>query len=162
MKKIFFAAAMACLALLVSCQESVPHTGDDTGALYGVWALKTKTDAVKNSDGTVTDNTVDHSNVHFYLTLSEFPLPHAIAKKGSFTDLDLDDVDVDGVLFTYNKDKKQISFKKQIWLSDDLLKYNMILSGTFDVVELTDKTLVLRQESSLLRTVTTYTYQRYK
>ena len=160
MKKIFFAAALACLALLVSCQESVPHTGDDTGALYGIWAMKTKTEVVKNSDGTVTDNTVDYSNVHFYLTLSEFPLPHAIAKKGSFTDLDLDDVDVDGVLFTYNKDKKQISFKKTLWLTEGL-KYSMYLSGTFDVVELTDKALALRQET-LLGTVTTYTFQRQK
>ena len=161
MKKFFFAAALACLALLVSCQESVPHTGDDTGALYGVWALKTRTNTVTNSDGTVTDNAVDYSDVHFYLTLSEFPFPHALAKKGSFTDLDLDDVDVDGVIFTYNKDKKQISFQKRLWLTEGL-KYSMELSGTYDVVELTDKTLVLRQESSLLRTVTTYTYQRYK
>ena len=161
MKKIFFAAALACLALLVSCQESVPHTGDDTGALYGIWAMKTKTEAVKNSDGTVTDNTVDYSSVHFYLTLSEFPVPSAIAKKGSLTDLDLDDVDVDGVLFTYNKDKKQISFKKTLWLTEGL-KYNIHLSGTFDVVELTDKALVLRQENSLLGTVTTYTFQRQK
>ena len=159
MKTHFFAAVIACLALLVSCQEGVLHTGDDTGDLYGVWALQTKTEAAQNADGM---SHVDYSSVHFYLTLSEFPFPHAIAKKGSFTDLDLDDVDVDAVGFTYNKDQKKISFKKMLWLSDELLTYNMTLDGTFDVVELTDKSLVLRQESTLLKKTTTYAFQRYK
>ncbi len=159
MKTHFFAAVIACLALLVSCQEGVRHTGDDTGDLYGVWALQTKTEAAQNADGM---SHVDYSSVHFYLTLSEFPFPHAIAKKGSFTDLDLDDVDVDAVGFTYNKDQKKISFKKMLWLSDELLTYNMTLDGTFDVVELTDKSLVLRQESTLLKKTTTYAFQRYK
>ena len=159
MRKYVLAAMIASLALLfVSCQESFNHTGDLTGELYGVWALKTKTEVVQGADGV---SNVDYTNVHFYLTLSEFPFPHAFAKKGSFTDLDLDDVDVDAVGFTFNQDQKKINFNKRIWLSDDLLTYNMILDGTFDVVELTDKTLVLRQESTILKTTTTYSFQRY-
>lgn len=160
MRKYVLAAIIASLALLfVSCQEKVDHTGDQTKMLYGIWALKTKTEAVQTSDG-VSSKDVDYTNVHFYLTLSEFPFPHAIAKKGSFTDLDLDDVDVDAVGFTYNQDQKKISFKKRLWLSDDLLTYNMILDGTFDVLELSDNSLVLRQESTILKTTTTYTFQR--
>ena len=159
MKKVLFAAAIACLSLFVSCEKGVPHTGDTTGDLYGVWALKTKTEVLVTSDGTKT-NEVDYSSCHFYLTLSEFPFPHAIAKKGSLTSLDLDDVDVDAVTFTYNQVLKQISFNKRLWLSDDLLKYNMLLSGTFDVQELTDKTFVISQE--LLGATTIYSYERYK
>ena len=162
MKKIILAAAIACMALLASCQKGVIHTGDKTGTLYGVWALNTKTEAIQTSDGKVTQEQVDYSGVHFYLTLSELPFPHAIAKKGSFTDLDLDDVDVDAVTFTYNQDQKKISFSKKLWLSDGLLTYNMILNGTFDVVELTDKTLVLRQEEPLLQKTTTYAFLRYE
>ena len=159
MKKYFILAAFACLALLfVSCdKQGVPHTGDETGTLYGIWYLKTKTD-VSGSD----TKTVDYTKCHFYLSLSEFPFPHAIAKKGSFTSFDLDDVDVDAVRFTYNAEQKKISFNNAIWLTDDLLSYSMLLSGTFDVVALDEKTLALRQENGLLGTTTTYTYERMK
>lgn len=65
-------------------------------------------------------------------------------------------------MFSYNENLKKISFNKQIWLSDDLLKYNMLLSGTFDIVELSDKVLALQQENGLLGVTTTYTYERMK
>ena len=59
MKKLLFAAIAACLALLASCSvPRVNHTGDFTGAIYGVWALDSR-------------NQVDYSGVHFYLSLSE-------------------------------------------------------------------------------------------
>lgn len=71
MKKLLFVAAMTCLFLLTSCGVSrVRHTGDLSGAIYGVWALESK-------------NQVDYSGVHFYLSLSEPRI--ALAKKGSFT-----------------------------------------------------------------------------
>ena len=165
MKKFMFTAVLACLAaLFVSCEDGVSHTGDETGTLYGVWALNNKTEVFQNSNGEITPKSVDYSGVHFYLALSEFPFPHAIAKKGSFTNFDLDDVDVDAVTFTYNQDQKKISFNKRLWLSDELLTYNMILSGTFDVLQLDDKTLSICQEETLLGTTTktTYTFQRYK
>lgn len=154
MKKLFLMAAVACLALFVSCEKGVEHTGDSTGGLYGVWALKTKTEITHKTDGDVTKE-VDYSGVHFYLTLSEFPFPHAFGKKASF-----DDVDVDAVTFTYNEAQKKISFKEAIWLSEGLT-YHMILSGTFDVVELTDKTLVLRYDDNIAKVSTIYAYERF-
>lgn len=160
MKKTFLLAVIVCLALFTSCEkQGVPHTGDLTGNIYGIWELTTKTEAIQTSEGIDTKE-ADYTKVHFYLALAEFPIPHAIAKKGSFTDLDLDDVDVDGSTFTFNADQKKISFKKVLWLSDELLTYNMLLTGTFDVLELTDKTLVIRQEETLLNRTVTYTYTK--
>lgn len=158
MKKFFYAAAVACLALFTSCEkEGVDHTGDVTGSLYGVWALDTKTEITKDSKGKETPNEVDYSGFHFYLSLSEPRI--AIAKKGSFTQLDLDDVDVDAAQFSYNADKQQISFNKQLWLSEGLL-YHMRLYGTYDILELTDSRLVFQQEALGVKTV--YAYHRYK
>lgn len=160
MKKTFLLAVIVCLALFTSCEkQGVPHTGDLTGNIYGIWELTTKTETIQTSEGIDTKE-ADYTKVHFYLALAEFPIPHAIAKKGSFTDLDLDDVDVDGSTFTFNADQKKISFKKVLWLSDELLTYNMLLTGTFDVLELTDKTLVIRQEETLLNRTVTYTYTK--
>ena len=162
MKRFLFLAAIFAAALFTSCEkEGVPHTGDLTGNLYGVWTLTNKTEVVKSNDGDKTSN-VDYTNVHFYLAFGEFPFPHAIAKKGSFTQLDLDDVDVDAVTFTYNADQRKISFKKKLWLSDEFFKYNMTLDGTFDVLELSDTLFVIQQENILLKTTTTYTFQRSK
>lgn len=160
MKKTFLLAVIVCLALFTSCEkQGVPHTGDLTGNIYGIWELTTKSEAVQTSEG-IDKKDYDYTKVHFYLALDEFPIPHAIAKKGSFTDLDLDDVDVDGSTFTFNADQSKISFKKVLWLSDEILTYNMLLSGTFDVLELTDKTLVLQQEEPLLKRTVTYSYKK--
>lgn len=160
MKKTIILAAIACVALLTSCEkQDVPHTGDLTGNIYGIWALNTRTETIQGSNGAETKD-YDYTKVHFYLALSEFPIPHAIAKKGSFTDLDLDDVDVDGTTFTFNADQKKILFNKLIWLSDEALTYNMRLSGTFDVLELTDKTLVISQNEALLNRTITYSFKK--
>jgi hypothetical protein len=145
MKKLLFAAVIACLALFTSCGvSSVNHTGDRTGSIYGVWALQSK-------------NQVDYSGVHFYLSLSEPRI--ALAKKGSFTQFDLKDVDVDGAQFSYNASRKQISFTKTLWLTQGL-HYEMRLSGTYNVLEMTRTKLVIQKES--LGTRTTYSFRRYK
>ncbi len=145
MKKLLFAAVIACLALFTSCGvSSVNHTGDRTGSIYGVWALQSK-------------NQVDYSGVHFYLSLSEPRI--ALAKKGSFTQFDLKDVDVDGAQFSYNASRKQISFTKTLWLTQGL-HYEMRLSGTYNVLEMTRTKLVIQKES--LGTSTTYSFRRYK
>lgn len=145
MKKFLFAAVFACLALFTSCGVSrVGHTGDLTGNIYGVWALESR-------------NQVDYSGVHFYLSLSEPRI--ALAKKGSFTQFDLRDVDVDGSQFSYNASKKQISFTKTLWLTQGL-QYEMRLSGTYKVLEMTRTKLVLQKESLGGRTV--YSFRRYK
>ena len=145
MKKLLFASLVACLALFTSCGVSnVKHTGDYTGAIYGVWALESK-------------NQVDYSGVHFYLSLSEPRI--ALAKKGSFTLLDLKDVDVDGAQFSYNASRKQISFTKTLWLTQGL-QYEMRLSGTYQVLEMTRTKLVLQKASVGIPTI--YTFRRYR
>lgn len=158
MKKFLYAAAIACLALFTSCEkQGVDHTGDVTGSLYGVWALDSKTEVTKDSNGKEIRNEVDYASCHFFLSLSEPRI--AIAKKGSFTQLDLKDVDVDAVQFSYNADKNQISFEKTLWLSDSLI-YHMRLFGTYDILELTKDKLVFQQEVLGVKTI--YAYHRYK
>lgn len=144
MKKLFVVAFIASLCLFTSCGVSVGHTGDLTGSIYGVWSLESK-------------NQVDYSGVHFYLSLSEPRI--ALAKKGSFTMLDLKDVDVDGSQFSYNASKKLISFEKTLWLTQGL-NYEMRLSGTYKVVEMTRTKLVIQKDGFAGRT--TYTFRRYK
>ena len=145
MKKILFAAVIACAALFTSCGVSrINHTGDVTGSIYGVWALESK-------------NQVDYSGVHFYLSLSEPRI--ALAKKGSFTKFDLKDVDVDGSQFSYSASRKQISFTKTLWLTQGL-HYEMRLSGTYNVLEMNRRRLVIQKES--LGGSTTYAFRRYK
>ena len=158
MKRLLFAAAFACLALFVSCEkQGVSHTGDLTGDLYGVWAMDSKTIVTTDANGKENRSEVDYTSVHFYLSLSEPRL--ALAKKGSFTLLDLKDVDVDGSQFSYNASRKQLSFTKTLWLTQGL-KYEMRLSGTYKVLEMTRTKLVIQKES--LGGRTTYTFRRYK
>ena len=158
MKKFLFAAAVACVALFVSCEkQGVDHTGDITGSLYGIWALDSRTDVSKNSKGKETRSEVDYSSFHFYLSLSEPRL--ALAKKGSFTQLDLDDVDVDGAQFSYNDSKRQISFDDVLWLSEGIL-YHMRLYGTYDILELTEDRFVIQQEVAGSKTI--FAYHRYR
>lgn len=161
MKRFLLFAAIFAAALFTSCEkQGVPHTGDVTGNLYGVWNLTSKSIVDKNDSSKSLND--DYTNVHFYVAFGEFPFPHAIGKKGSFTEFDLDDVDVDGAMITYNSDQRKISFtKSQIWLTDGL-RYSMKLDGTYDVLELTDKQFIIQQENVLLKTITTYTFKRYK
>ena len=144
MKKIFFAAVIACLAFTSCGVSKVGHTGDLTGSIYGIWALESR-------------NQVDYSGVHFYLSLSEPRI--ALAKKGSFTQFDLKDVDVDGSQFSYNAAKKQIGFTKTLWLTEGL-KYEMRLSGTYNILEMTRKKLVIQKESMGVKTI--YSFRRYR
>ena len=144
MKKLFFAAVIACLALTSCGVSNVRHTGDLTGSIYGIWALDSK-------------NQVDYSGVHFYLSLSEPRI--ALAKKGSFTQLDLKDVDVDGSQFSYNATKKQIGFTITLWLTEGL-QYEMRLSGTYNILEMTRTKLVIQKESMGVKTI--YSFRRYR
>ena len=158
MKRFLFAAVIACLTMITSCGVSnVHHTGDLTGSIYGVWALDSKAIAPANSVGNSSLNQVDYSGVHFYLSLSEPRI--ALAKKGSLTQLDLKDVDVDGSQFSYNASKKQISFTKTLWLTQGL-QYEMRLSGTYKVLEMTRTKLVIQKESMGVRTV--YSFRRFR
>ena len=120
-------------------------------------ALDSKTVAPAGPVGNVASNQVDYSGVHFYLSLSEPRI--ALAKKGSFTQLDLKDVDVDGAQFSYNATKKMISFTTTLWLTQGL-QYEMRLSGTYSVLEMTRTKLVIQKESMGVRTI--YSFRRYK
>jgi len=159
MKKLIYLAAIACMALFVSC-EKVSHTGDETGNLYGIWALTTKTTITQDSEGNTTSQEVDYTKNHFYLVFSEFPFPNAVGKKGSLSNLDLDDVDVDAVKFSYNAEQNKINFDGTIWLSDDVLTRNMLLTGTFNVSELTQNKFVIQQTVGNLTTVYSYVKQK--
>ena len=158
MKNLFYAALAACLTLLTSCGASrVSHTGDFSGAIYGVWALESKALVPAGSVGITSGNPVDYSGVHFYLSLSEPRI--ALAKKGSFTQFDLKDVDVDGSQFSFNASRKLISFTKTLWLTQGL-QYEMRLSGTYRVLEMTRTKLVIQKESMGFKTI--YSFRRYK
>lgn len=161
MKAKFLMAVLACLAMFSSCDKQVvSHTGDDTGNLYGIWQLDKKTETEPQSSGDQTKET-DFSNIHFYLAISNAGVPHALAKKGSFMELDLKDVDVDGTLFTYNAEQKKISFVEKLWLTElvNLTVYDMELNGTFDVLELTSDSFVIRQKN-FLGVTTTYAFKK--
>lgn len=160
MKKLFMAVAIACLAIFPSCDKGVSHTGDATGDLYGIWRLEKRTDVVPQSDGSTKTTETDYTNVNFFMALSNLGVPHALAKKGSFTALDLKDVDVDGTIFTYNADLKQMSFRERLWLTEikNLVTYSMELKGTYDVLELTPGTLVIQQKNLL--EVKTYSFRK--
>ena len=158
MRRMLIVAVIACMALLTSCGANrVSHTGDLTGSIYGVWALESKSVVPAGAVGQDAQNQVDYSGVHFYLSLSEPRI--ALAKKGSFTQLDLDDVDVDGSQFSFNAYKKRICFTKTLWLTEGL-RYEMRLSGTYQVVEMSRSKLVLQKETLGVRTV--YSFRRYK
>ncbi|MBR1570273.1 MAG: hypothetical protein IJ823_02730 [Bacteroidales bacterium] len=141
----------------LSCTKGVEHTGDQSGNLYGNWVLDTKSVTIGDNTPAVTD----FSGAHFYLGFMEPKL--AFGKEGSIFTFDIDDVDA--VPFSYNAGKKQITFEKIISLSTGFPPKVMWLFGTYDVVELTDKKLVLSQTvSSLLdsdtRETTEYTYHK--
>ena len=157
MKKMLFAAVIACLALTSCSVSKVRHTGDLSGSIYGIWALDSKTVVPAGSIGNDSRNQVDYSGVHFYLSLSEPRI--ALAKKGSFTQFDLKDVDVDGSRFSYNATKKQIGFTKTLWLTEGL-RYEMRLSGTYKVLEMTHARLVIQKESLGVKTI--YSFRRYR
>ncbi|MBQ6073210.1 MAG: hypothetical protein IJK90_04780 [Bacteroidales bacterium] len=158
MKKLLFAVVIVGLVLFTSCGVSrVNHTGDITGSIYGVWALDSKAVVPSGSIGNAARNQVDYSGVHFYLSLSEPRI--ALAKKGSFTQFDLKDVDVDGSQFSFNASRKLISFTKTLWLTQGL-QYEMRLSGTYRVLEMTRTKLVIQKESMGFKTI--YSFRRYK
>ena len=122
-----------------------------------MWALESKSVVPTGTVGQDAQNQVDYSGVHFYLSLSEPRI--ALAKKGSFTQLDLDDVDVDGSQFSFNASQKRISFTKTLWLTEGL-RYEMRLSGTYKILQMTRTKLVIQKES--LGGRTTYAFHRYK
>ncbi len=186
MKRILIAALAACVVMFSSCEaEGILETGDQTEeqpeeqvkeqtevqtgdqageqteeqaekqtvSLYGIWALDSKTEVTTDSKGKEKSSKVDYSRFHFYLVFGDPYL--ALAKKGSLSNFDLDDVDVDGTHFSYDNSKKKIRFNDTLWLSEGLL-YHMRLSGTYDVIELSENRLVIQQEVLGVKTIFSY------
>jgi hypothetical protein len=137
MKKFFYAAIAACVAFLAaSCEGKLEEpTGEVTGSLYGTWVFDTYKIALSGSvnekDGSIP---VVIPYVFKKTTLSFNDNSVATAHMGWETKMSK---------FTYNPDKRQIVFDKMLEVSDDGMV--MILAGTFDVVELTEDKLVLKQ-----------------
>jgi hypothetical protein len=168
MKRLFCSVIIAAFALLtVSCEkETVPDTGDKTGDLYGVWVLDTKNvENVTDNNGKtdVSHEETDFKGEHFLLKLTDFNM--AFAQEGSIFTFDIDDVD--STPYTYNSDLKQISFEKPLILSTGFLPAKVMkLHGTYDVVKLTEKSLVIKMVDevkigTLSNTQTTvYTYHK--
>ena len=137
MKKFVFAAVAVCAALLaVSCSNKLENpTGDETGVLYGTWVLDTYKIEVGGSygdkDGTIPVQ-IPYGLKRTTLTLDENL--KAWAQMGGESDWSN---------FSYDSEKKTIVFDRMLEVSDDGMI--MVLYGQFDVAELTETTLVLKQ-----------------
>ena len=155
MKRIVLSLMAVVALFLSSCTKGVEHTGDNTGDLYGNWVLDTKK-TVSNNNEVI--SVTDFTNDHFYLAFMEPQV--AFGKEGSIFTFDIDDVDA--VTFAYNTDKKQITFEKLIYLSKGFPPKVMELFGTYDVLELTSKSLVLSQPTESLVGGFTIVYSYHK
>ena len=168
MKRLLYSLMIAAAALLPNAceKENVPNTGDDTGTLYGTWVLDLKTVDYATTTGGKTETSHDQTDFtgeHFLLRLTDYYM--AFAQKGTLVTFDIDDLD--GSPYTYNSGLKQISFSKSLSLSSGFLPMKlMTLSGTFDVEELTNKSLVLKKIDEVKintyssTTVTVYSFHK--
>ena len=75
--------------------------------------------------------------------------------------------DLDGVIYTYDSDLKQISFKKVIYLHKGFLNSKVMeLYGKYEVIELTKEKLILQQAKSVTlngdttKTITVYSFHK--
>jgi len=135
MKKFFFAIAVAGAAILaLSCNRLENQTGDETGTLYGTWVMDSYTFELGGSkdDKSGTIPIVIPYFKNTTLTLSENLRAWAgMGLEGDWSN------------YSYDSQKKQIVFDHMIEVSDD--GQIMVLYGTFDVAELSDTKLVLKQ-----------------
>ena len=161
--RCFAASLVACAALVFpSCTKGVEHTGDETGTLYGRWALDSKTVATPTETGETQVTETSFANDHFFLCLVDPQL--AFGKEGTLLTFDIDDVDA--CRFSYNAQQSKISFEEIILLSTGFPPRTMRLFGTFDVLKLTDTELVISQEDKVLigdinyQALTTYYYHK--
>ena len=159
---------VAAIALLpVACdKENNPDTNDHAGTLYGTWKLDTKTvETTTTSNGKTDSNkdVTDFTGDHFLLRLTDFFM--AFGQEGSVLTFDIDDLD--GVIYTYDSDLKQISFKKVIYLHKGFLNSKVMeLYGKYEVIELTKEKLILQQAKSVTlkgdttKTITVYSFHK--
>ena len=143
--KTLAASLLACAALVFSsCEKGVTNTPDYTGNLYGIWQVDSKV---------VGNKTTDFTSEHFYLCLT--PILMAFEWTGSIAALDVDHIDVDFSFYTYNDQQHKISFRESNAQAQSLEKF-IRLSGTYDVLELSEDKLVISK--TVGNTTTTYYY----
>lgn len=161
---MIFMAAIACLALFVSCEkQSVEHTGDPTGKLYGTWVLDTQevvSETITSGKTETNKMSTDYTDGNFYLLLAK--------PRVAVATFDIENVDLNGEdSFSYNANSMMITFNRKLELTSAFPIKVMVLNGTYDVLEMSDR-LVLRSlpdeivVSNLVRTkkTTTYTFHR--
>lgn len=147
--KTLAASLLACAALVFSsCEKGVTNTPDYTGNLYGIWQVDSKV---------VGNKTTDFTSEHFYLCLT--PILMAFEWTGSIAALDVDHIDVDFSFYTYNGQQHKISFRESNAQAQSLEKF-IRLSGTYDVLELSEDKLVISK--TVGNTTTTYYYHLAK
>ena len=136
MKKSVFALIALCVAFMAaSCNKLPVQTGDETGTLYGTWVLdsyKIEVGGSVDEKGGTFPVTIPYNLKKTTLTLDESLV--ARAHMGGKTDW---------ANYSYNGEKKQITFDRMIEVSDDGMI--MGLYGLFDVAELNETTLILKQ-----------------
>jgi len=138
MKKILFAAMAACLAILAVSCEMDSTSGENS--LYGTWVLDTHSFESQMSlfgSNTTFSDDLDFTKRNCVLIL-DGQVMYATAQFGG---------DMGGAQFSYNDEKKEITFLGDgisVW---DDGKY-MMLWGKYEVAKLTSKELVLKQPDS--------------
>ena len=136
MKKTLFAFVAFSLALLaISCNRLDNPTGDETGMLYGTWVLDTYRIEVSGSKD-------DQSSA------IPVEIPYALKKTTLTLDEDMKAYahmgwETDWANYSYDAAKQQIVFDHLMEVSDDGLV--MVLYGRFDVAQLDENQLVLKQ-----------------
>ena len=135
MKKLILAIAVASLAILaMSCNRLDNPTGDVTGTLYGTWVMDLYEFEVGGSKDDQSGSFRIPVPYFQYTTLTFHENLRVTAVMGW---------EGDWSNFSYDAAKKQITFDRMIEVSDD--GQIMVLYGTFDVLELSEDKLVLRQ-----------------
>lgn len=157
-RKIFRSLlAIACVVSLASSCYKENATGDDASAIYGQWMLDTETviiEASVSGNGTTNRTVVDFTGTGCCLELG---VEGASARMGW---------DMAVTLFSYDAGSRRIDFPRGLSVSDD--GKALVLIGSYDVTELTDKKLVLTQKSigvsigSILDATQTATYEFHK
>ena len=126
--------AIACIAVsAVSCYKDGPDNGGDA-SIYGKWMLDTQTVLIETSvagSGSNNKTVVDFGGTGCYLELGN---EGAAAYLG---------FDIDVSTFSFNAESKRIDFPRGLSVSDNGKAF--VLYGSYDVTELTDSKLTLKQ-----------------
>ena len=128
-------SALACTAVLASsCYKEDDGKGES--AVYGQWMLDTETviiEASSSGNGSKNERIIDFTGTGCYIELG---VEGASARLGS---------DFNVTVYSYDAGSKRIDFPRGLSVSDD--GRALVLAGSYDVTELTEKKMVLTQKS---------------